>query len=300
MKGGVKINVYIQDKYAVLEEFHSDSFMVYLGLREIIRQDTDTYFISLGYLSFLLVGKQVASQLVTSSILSGIAKILKDNPDMYVEKKRANDWTLNLSKFKIEKDSKKYYTVINSDYIVKILNSNLKEKIELLRFYCYIMTTLSKTGDKVGVGFTSYENMDTATGICRQTISKYMDKLEQLNIIYIYRSSDSIKIDNMIREIPNVYGDINNKDKIKIVGSEHEDNYGLNKKRIKKNKEKSSRSASAKFNIMLNDLNTTGEIRYTNAECKEIYETLVKYNEKYSYDEGLQKDLSIFSNFDFY
>jgi hypothetical protein len=189
-----------------------------------------------------------------------MAKILKDNPDMNIEKKRANDWTLNLSKFKIEKDSKKYYTVINSDYIVKILNSNLKEKIELLRFYCYLMTTLSKTGDKVGVGFTSYENMDDATGICRQTISKYMDKLEQLKIIYIYRSSDTILFaDNFIREIPNVYGDIINKDKIKIIGSEHEENYGANKKKIKKEKSKSSRSASAKFNIMLNDLNTTGE-----------------------------------------
>lgn len=280
----------------------------YLGLRQVLRKDVDNYFISLGLLSYHLIGKQIAPQLLTTSILSGLKGLIKNRYVLSNESdkdRRTNDWILNLSNFQIDKvknkENKDFYSYVESDYISNILNSDMKDKIPIVKFYCYLMTTISKTGNKVGVGFTSYIDMAEATGISRQTISKYMDKLEEKKIIYIYRSTDAIMLQpNVFREIPNTYGDISNKDKIISVGKAHEENFGENSKRIKSSKQSSTRSASAKYNIILNDLQTTGEIRYKPNELKEIYETLVDYNRRYKNEGKELKDLSIFSNFDFY
>jgi DNA-binding transcriptional regulator YhcF (GntR family) len=275
----------------------------YLGLRKIIKSNINEYFVSIGLLSYTLTGKQITSQTVTTSILSGLDGLINKKYITHIDKDlktRKNDFIFDIGEFQISqvktKGSENYYSVINNDYIKELLSSDLKYKIDIIRFYCYLTTTLTKSGDKTGVGFTSYEAMADDIGISRQTISKYMDKLEELKIIYIYRSSDAICIDKIARNIPNAYGDIINIDKILNVGKSYEENYGVNAKHIKNTKKSSSRSASIKYNILKNDLITTGEVRYKKEELKVMYETLVKHNERYTYDESLQKDLSIFDN----
>ena len=281
--------------------------LAYLGLRRILRNNISNYFVSIGLLSYYLTGKQITSRLVTKSILSGLDNLIKKKMITTMESdkdRRTNDWILDLSKLQINTDKnkkeKEFYTSIDSKYVSMILNSDMKDKISIVRFYCYLMSTVSKTGEKAGVGFTSYQDMAKSINICRQTISKYMDKLENKNIIYIYKSTDSILDSKGIREIPNTYGDIGNKNKIISVGRSYIENYGNNAKKIKSTKTSKTRSASAKYNILMKDLESTGEIRYTPKVMKEIYETLLEYNRKYEKDEKDPKDLSIFSNYDFY
>ena len=279
-----------------------DGFLVYLALRQIIRQDIKRYYVSLGYLIFTLTGSQSSTRLITNANINGMEELIKNKTIIKKTNDKQYEWVCDLSKlaFNTDKTSKKFYSVVNGNYISKILNTTYKERIPLVRFYCYIMSTVMKSGETRGVGFTSYTNMADITGICRQTISKYMDKLASLEIIYIYKSSDNISIDGNIREIPNTYGDVKNKDKIIQVGVNYELQYGVNSNSKNKANAKKTRSASAKLNIIKKDLKTTGKIRYKYEKLKEIYETLVIYNKRYSHDEGLQKDLSIFSNYDFY
>ena len=305
-----KIKIFIQDKFIASKDFSPDMVLTYLGLRKIITKDIDDYYVSIGLLSYTILQKQVVNQLITNSLITGLKDLISNKHIIHKDcgdklKRRSNEYVLDLSNLQIDKvkskDNKEYYSAIELDHVVKILNSKLKEKLPLLKFYCYLMTTVTKTGDKVGVGFTPYQDMVFNTGICRQTISKYMDVLYEMNIIHIYRSKDAVLLEpNTIREIPNAYGDISNKEKIINVGKTHEESYGINAKKIQSTKKSSTRSASAKFNILCKDLNESGEIRYSTEELKDIYETLVDYNKRYSYDDSLQKDLSIFSNFDFY
>jgi DNA-binding transcriptional regulator YhcF (GntR family) len=281
--------------------------LAYLGLRQIIKKDINNYFISIGLVSYHLVGKQIAPQLVTSSILLGLKGLLKNKYIVTKEldkDRRSNEWILDLNKLQIDKvknkENKDFYSSVELDCITSILNSDMKDKIPIIRFYCYLMTTVAKTGDKSGVGFTSYQDMALYTGICRQTISKYMNRLEENKAIYIHRSNDCIVDNGSIREIPNTYGDFANKDKIISVGKTHVENYGENAKRIRSSRQSTTRSASAKYNIILEDLKTTGEIRYKPEVMKEIYETLIDYNKRYK-DEGKGlKDLSIFRDYNFY
>ena len=290
-------------------------FLVYLALRLIMRKDIDEYFVSLGLLSYELTGRQIATRVVTTSILSGIDGLLSSKLVKRCDnnmRTRQNDWILDLSKLHIDnvKEDKKnnkqveYYTPINLDHISNILNSkDIQSKLELIRFYCYLMTTLQKTGEKKGVGFTSYTDMASQTGITRQTISKYMDNLENEKIIHIYRSTDSIlyKGTNEIKEIPNVYGDINDKKLLNKIGSKHESMYGENATRIRNTRVSNTRSASAKLAVIKRDLETTGEIRYGYDEMKDIYETLKEYNKRNIDNEHIkQKELHYFKHYDFY
>ena len=303
-----KIKIFIVDNIIISKDFDDDMIIAYLGLRQILRKNVNNYFISIGLLSYHLTGKQITSRLVTKSILLGLDKLIEKKIITTKEldkDRRANDWILDLSKLQINTDKnkkeKEFYTSIDSKYVSVILNSDMKDKISILRFYCYLMTTISKTGEKAGVGFTPYQDMAGNINICRQTISKYMDKLEDKNIIYIYKSNDAIILQpNVVREIPNTYGDIDNKSRIISIGRNHVENYGENTKRIKSSRHSKTRSASAKYSILMKDLESTGEIRYKDDELKEIYETLLEYNRKYEKYEKDPKDLSIFSNYDFY
>lgn len=303
-----KIKIFIVDNIIISKDFDDDMILAYLGLRRILRNNVNNYFVSIGLLSYYLTGKQITSRLVTKSILLGLNKLIKKKMITTKEldkDRRTNDWILDLSKLQINTDKnkkeKEFYTSIDSKYISMILNSDMKDKISIVRFYCYLMTTISKTGEKAGVGFTAYQDMAENINICRQTISKYMDKLEDKNIIYIYKSNDAIILQpNVVREIPNTYGDIDNKSRIISIGRNHVENYGKNAKRIKSSKNSKTRSASAKYNILMKDLESTGEIRYTPKVMKEIYETLLEYNRKYSDYEKEPKDLTVFSNYNFY
>lgn len=298
----------IKDKLITSDGFDEDMLLVYIGLRRIMDSETDEYYSSLGYLTYSLIGKQITNKSLTNSITSGIEKLIVKGLVSYTEDikdMRKNEWTLNLSNLHIgkvkNKEPSEFYTVIKFDHIFTIINSTFKEKLKLLFFYCYICTTMQKVGFKVGVGFTSYKDMSAAIHISRQTISKYMDKLEDMKIIHIYRSNDAVKTSDGIKEISNTYGDIDIKDKVILVGKEFEETYGENKKIIKSTRQSRSRSASAKYNIIVNDLMATGEIRYKYEDMKEIYEILVDYNKRYKDDTFKEKkDLSIFSGYDFY
>ena len=283
--------------------------ITYLGLRKIMRRDCNKYFVSIGLLSYELTGKQIASKSITSSLLSGVNGLIKEKiitSEETDKDRRKNDWVFDLSKLQIDKvknnEIKEFYSSVDLLYIKNLLLSDNKDKIQLIKFYCYLVTTLMKSGGKAGVGFVPYSDMASNIGICRQTIASYMNKLEENKTIHIYRSTDAILLQpNVMREIPNTYGDFNNGQLIDYVGKTHEENFGENAKRVKSSRNSSTRSASAKYNIIKNDLESTGEIRYEYKEMKQIYETLLNYNEKYK-DDGIKekKDLSIFNVYDFY
>lgn len=297
----------MQDKFIKSKDFSPDMLLAYIGLRLIIVKDKNEYFVSTGLLSYSIFGLQIANQLITKSITDGVKQLISKGIVIQIDKdkkNRANEYILDLKRLQIDsvksKNKEDFYSSIELDYIIKILNSKLREKMELFSFYCYLVTTICKSGDKTGVGFTSYVKMANDTGISRQTISKYMDLLESQKIISIYRSTDAVIKDGVITEIPNTYGDFTNAEKVIAIGSTYENNYGEKAKVIKSTKDSSTRSASAKYRRMINELKTTGEIIYEYDELKEIYNSLIKYNEKYSYDDNLHKDLSMFSTYDFY
>ena len=278
--------------------------LTYLALRKIMSSNLNEYYVSLGLLSYALLGKQVANQLITNSFITGLNKLIETKYVTHIDidqKRRLNEYIVDLSKFQIQ-TANEYYSAVCSEYIKKILELDYKEKMALLHFYCYLVTTIMKSGDKVGAGFTPYEIMAKEIGLCRQTISKYMDKLEEENIIYIYRSSDAIYMNGIYREIPNVYGDINDTERIINIGKTYEQNYGGHAKKVRSARTSTTRSASAKFALIKKEYEETGKITKYKNELQLIYEIMKEYNERYKLnkDDSRYKDISIFKDYDFY
>ncbi|WP_455717807.1 hypothetical protein [Anaerosporobacter sp.] len=301
----------IKDKFTTSEDFSPDEFLVYIALRKIMSSSkvTDSYFICIGTLSHSLCGKQILHKTITSSLLSGMNSLLKKGYIKQIDAKldtRQNSWVVDLYKLHIgvDKNNKDtYYSLIDSDGIKMILEYDFKNRLSLLKFYCYLMTTIQKMGDKAGVGFTYYKGMSDSIGYAEKTISNYMEILQELQLIYVYKPKFALRDNETggIQEISQTYGSIEYKDKIIQVGQDYETRYGEEKQKILRPKKSSSRSAAIKYKYILQDVKSGKPIRYPPDEIKEIYESLVEHNERYKDNDcAWMKDLSVFMGYDFY
>ena len=297
----------------------SNEFMVYLGLLMLLRKNESTYYANVKFLAYLLTKKYPSDGNLDRNILHGIKGLLsnkmvsQDNCSLTDQNNSINpeEWILDLSKVKNnnEKKDKEYYTPIDECDIHKILLSNntyYTRSITLLRFYAYVSSTIFKTGKHKGVGFTSLEEMSNVIGYSTKTISSYLKTLVDLEILYIYKSKDFIRFDTgEFVEISHTYGRYQDKNRIVQAGMVHEQEYGNKLKakhqKIKKTSSNKNRGYAQKFNHLEKCIKETGEIPYTNKECKEIYSVMLKLNEQYTKDRPDRiKDLDVFSSFDFY
>lgn len=175
----------------------------------------------------------------------------------------------------------------------------------MLRFYSYVLTTIFRTGEHKGVGFTSLGNMSLETGISTRTLSSYLDTLVENKILHVYKSSDFIKFNTgRFIEISHTYGKYKNKDYINYRGKQHDVEFcnRLNGryKKVRKPKNK-TRSYVQKYIHVKKTIEETGEVPYENNEMKDIYEFIKELNKKQEGIKGKKPySLDIFSSFDFY
>lgn len=305
------MKIYISDKFIISDDFSPDEFLAYIAIRKIMSSTIklESYFVSIGVLSHALCNKQILNRLITSSLLSGIESLSERKYIKQVDnlsKTRNKEWIFDFIKLYIDPQKGidgSYYSMIDSNGIKKIIECDFRERLSLLRFYCYLMTTVNKVGANRGVGFTFYKDMAYIIGYTEKTISSYMLRLQELGIIYIYTPTCALKDNDTgaLQEISHTYGSIENKDKIIRCGKEYEMTYGEDKTKIKSPKKSSSRGAAIKYNYILQDISSGVPIRYPPDEMKEIYKSLVAHNERYKDNDcGKSKDLSIFNGYDFY
>lgn len=274
-----------------------------------IRKDRQTCYINSTLLSYLLTGLYPPTRRIIESLNSGVKELLDNNIVTKIKSDKINEYTINISNFNEKGTGKNYYTVVEEVNVETILKSNKTHcgvVSSLLRFYIYLLSTVHKKGSKQeGVGFTSLKDMADITDINEKTIRSYLKKLEKLNLIYVYRPKNSIIFNSgEIREITSTYGEYKNKGKIIQVGQEHENTYGTDIenqfKKVNRASLNKTRGLSQKYNHLNLCLLDGKDIPYSYDECKKIYLAMVEYNVKYEYRPERIKDLTVFSEFDFY
>jgi hypothetical protein len=285
------------------------------------------YYINSSLLSYLLTGKYPADSNLIKNIINGVEGLGKKQVISISQSDINNEWiidTEDMIKNKVDKpkpaenndkDNKKvkpeFYVAIDNEEINKILNSSKKyytRSISLLRFFVYLLTTLSKKKDSKynGIGIVSITDMVEATGLNNKTVTSYLNSLVEYELIYRYKSKDFIKFeDGDIVEISHTYGRFKDKDKIDKIGKQHEEDYGekLKTKHQKINKSKSdkTRGLSQMYKHVENCIKEGKPIPYDNKKCKEIYIAMCDLNIKNNKEHPERlKDLSIFKQFDFY
>lgn len=265
------------------------------------------YYVNPVMLSYLLTGSYPPTRAILHSLVKGIKELGTEQIITLSQSERVNEWIVDTSVMD-ESGVNNYYTAIEETNVTTILLSNESHcgnVVSLLRFYIYLLSTVHKKGNKVGVGFTSLTHLSDATDLNVKTVNTYLTKLEELELIYVHRSKESIKFDSgEIREISPTYGEYKNKDKIIRIGKEYENAYSLSikeqHKKILRANGNATRSASHKYNHLVKCINEGIELSENNEYYKEIYIAMVEYNKKYEHRKERIKDLSIFSRFDFY
>lgn len=301
----------IRNKFIISDDYSSDMNLAYIGMRIIMctTKCVDKKYVNYidsSLIYFNLADKILTRRYVRSKIQNGIYSLINNK---YIGQIDVNtedvypSWVCDLHKLYIDTsrgDVDSYYSLVDTEHISKIVQCGYKEYAKLLHFYCYLTTTFQNSGYSMGVGFTSYVNLSDTIGYTEKTVSKYMKKLVEMGIIYIYSPNKALfdKETKALREISAAYGFLENKDKVIQCGKEYESRYGEDIK-IPSPKRSSTRSASMKYNRIMQDIQNINKYSYD--EIKEIYTTLLSYYEENKDNPNVKvKDLSIFSNYDFY
>ena len=297
--------LYIKDKITTNMDITNDGYVTYLALLCLMRKNKKLYYVNVNLLAYVLTDLFPVSRPIFNSINNGITnladnKIIKFNPDMDNTKKKY-EWIVDLSCI-YERDG--YFSNAMIDDIRKILSESkhFGSAASLLRFYIYLLTTIHKKKDDMnGVGFTSISDMSDKAGLNEKTIYSYFERLETLDLIYVYRPKVSIiKKDGNIKEIPASYGRLCDKNNIITVGTNYETKYTTQS--TSKEKKNNLRSLSQKYTVIFNCLRDSKKIPYEDNIVKEIYYAIKELNEKYENSSRTEriKPLEIFSEYDFY
>lgn len=304
--------IYLKDKFTTDESYSTNEFLVACGLYLMLKKDECIYYMNVNLLAFLLTRRLPVETNLSKNLVDGInglkSKGLISNYDVGEKNGWIIDASIYIDTFKSCNDS--FYTVIDKDDICKILNSNKTyyvKSISIVRFYAYLLTTISKTGNKKGVGFLNSDDISAQTNLHKNTVLSYMKVLEELRIIYIYRPSDYILLQSGdIVEIGNTYGRYQDKDKVIAIGSEYAESYGesfkIKYKRLDKSAANKTRGYSHKFRHLKKRIEQGLDPEYTYDECKEIYLAMRDLNARYIKEGNNErlKDLSVFKVYNFY
>ena len=182
----------IKDKIINNKNIKSNEFVIYLGLVMLLKKDETIYYSNTRQIAYLLTKTDPPKSTLEKKIILGISQLvsdgvisyynIKDNDGKPINQDKKEEWLLDLSnivennqnktKEEIHK-SKEFYTPIDENDICRILNLSdyFTRSISLLHFYCYVLSTIFKSGKDKGVGFTSLKNMSEYTGLSTRTIS---------------------------------------------------------------------------------------------------------------------------------
>nr|WP_242976795.1 hypothetical protein [Clostridium sp. 3-3] len=223
-----------------------------------------------------------------------------------------DSYILNFNSLNVD-TTKEKYTVLEIDDMRKIMESQYKSKLQLFRYYIYLMDSINskitvfleggKSKNNV-VGHQTQEYLSSITGLSTRTIIRYNTMLEELCVIYVSRADDfTVNDKGEISQLPNVYGRYTDKDYIKKYSKDYSQYMsGHRQVQVKKQEANDNRKLAQKYHWLCKGH------KYPDDEIIKIYNYILQSNKKYEalYDkEGYEdylnkiKDLSVFDNYDF-
>ena len=262
-----------------------EGLIAYVALRN--RSEFERDLILYDYLGYKLTGNITPSGM-SQKLKKGIMNLQELNLIKIVEDKgKKLEVDLNNLYFTTQKNDEKFnpFIIINQDEIRTIMNSCIKFKEKLLRYFIVLIGTInngsfSTPNDKYcpNVGNSPISYIASKANISTKTAIDYNKTLEELRLIYICRSND-IVVDNsgkIQNSFTNCYGRPEDMEAVKSFQTYRELN--LSNKGIKNLTKDANyrRSMKQKYNKILKS--TTYDIE----EVKKIYNHFAKENQNIS------------------
>ena len=280
------IKKYMQPQYT------GEEIAVFLILNYLQENKHDELFVSIDNVGYCLTGKFIDSQ-VDKNLIKGIKKGfegLKKEEDIIILEQNKNNYIIDGKSCYI--DTKKFHFIIIQLWeIQKIFSSLGAYGFNVLRFFVNIIGTIN--GNSKSWHMTQ-DDMVLSWGFSKNTVNEYLCKLEELKLLYTFRSK-ARKADETFHRVGNVYGRYCDKELVIQEGIQYLStvpNHPIKPFHFNRT------SVKLKYNNFLH-----GSKKYKSLEeVEKLYKECIRYNESFKdfpNDNIDYLDLSVFKKYGF-
>lgn len=184
-------------------QYTGEEIAVFLILNYLQNDKNENLFISVESIGYFLTGRFIDSQ-TDKNLIKGIKRGfegLKKEEDVTILEQNRNNYIINSMSCRV--DTKKYnFIIIQLWEIQKIFSSLGAYGFNVLRFFVNIIGTIN--GNSKSWHMTQ-DDMVLSWGFSKNTVNEYLCKLEELKLLYTFRSK-ARKADETFHRVGNVYG----------------------------------------------------------------------------------------------
>ena len=199
-------------------QYTGEEIAVFLILNYLQENKHDELFVSIDNVGYCLTGKFINSQ-NDKNLIKGIKKGfkgLKKEEDIIILEQNRNNYIIDGKSCYL--DIKKFHFIIIQLWeIQKIFSSLGAYGFNVLRFFVNIIGTIN--GNSKSWHMTQ-DDMVLSWGFSKNTVNDYLNKLEELELLYTFRSK-ARKADETFHRIGNVYGRYNDKELVRQEGIQY-------------------------------------------------------------------------------
>lgn len=199
-------------------QYTGEEIAVFLVLNYLQENKHDELFVSIDNVGYYLTGKFIDSQ-IDKNLIKGIKKGfegLKKEEDIIILEQHKNNYIIDGKSCYI--DIKKFHFIIIQLWeIQKIFSSLGAYGFNVLRFFVNIIGTIN--GNSKSWHMTQ-DDMVLSWGFSKNTVNDYLNKLEELELLYTFRSK-ARKADETFHRVGNVYGRYRDKDLVRQEGIQY-------------------------------------------------------------------------------
>lgn len=271
-----------------------DGVVAYVALRTIIDESIPLYnkstsvdCVSVNRLAYSLIGDMDYEKALTDALIRGIAE-LSGGKYITIRKdlstKASYEYVLDLSNIYLDTEKDKFVTVTpNEVYKIMTCKEVMKKKISMLKYYIALVSTFDWSLDSK-IGHMSQQFIADQADNSTRTCQRYNEILEEMKMIYIYKSNDKVRVKDKLRQIKNCYSRYEDKGICEQYASNYEDMYGVDHKIVACKKNKAQADINRRLGAIYNQI-CFGNTDYDEETIKAVYRYVVNKNK------ALQKDI---------
>ena len=273
-------------------QYTGEEIAVFLILNYLQNDKNENLFISVDAIGYFLTGKFIDSQ-IDKNLIKGIKKGfegLKKEEDVSILDQNRNNYIINSKSCRVD-TKKNNFIIVHLWEIQKIFSSLGAYGFNVLRFFVNIIGTIN--GNSKSWHMTQ-DDMVLSWGFSKNTVNEYLYKLEELELLYTFRSK-ARKADETFHRVGNVYGRYCDKELVIQEGIQYLStvpNHPIKPFHFNRT------SVKLKYNNFLH-----GSKKYNSLdEVEKLYKECIRYNDSFKdfpNDNIDYLDLSVFKEYGF-
>ena len=264
-----------------------DGVLAYTALRIIIDESIPLYnqtntvdCVSVNRLAYALVGDMDYEKVLIDSLVRGLtemasAEYITIRKDLST--KASYEYVLDLSNMWLDTDKDKFIIVSpNEVYKIMTCKEVMKKKISMLKYFMALVSTFDWSLDSK-IGHMSQQFIADQADNSVRTCQRYNEILEEMEMIFVYKSNDKVRINDKLKQIKNCYSRFADKGICEQYASNYENMYGTQHKIVQSKKNKAQADVNRRLGAIYNQI-CFGNTDYDEETIKAVYKYIVNKN----------------------